>query len=112
LKNEKKDTFSTGLYPANPKDKSLFGPQNFLNCKTLSQYKDCYVNFLIHETNTEKEILEELTLIQNLKIIFSEGNDSAKLEDSFKQEIIDKTLCLADEEKKKKIRTALAFLRQ
>lgn len=34
------------LYPANKEDKRMFGPQNFLNCKTIIQYINCYVNFL------------------------------------------------------------------
>ena len=34
LKNERITDFSAGLYPASKEDKELFGPQNFLNCKT------------------------------------------------------------------------------
>jgi hypothetical protein len=104
LKNEKEGIFSAGLYPANQKDKKLFGGQNFLNCKTLEQYIDCYVNFLLKEANTEREIREELNLIRNFRIIFSrETDDLKKKENEFRRSIIKKISRLADKNTKIKI---------
>lgn len=100
LKNEPKEKFDSGLYPASQEDKMLFGPQNFLNCKTLTQYQNCYINFLLKKANTKKEIADELKLIKNLKIIFSISNNPKILEEKFKQSIIRKSLLLSGPEKK------------
>lgn len=101
LKNEKAGLFSAGLYPASEKDKKLFGPQRFLNCKTIIQYENCYVNFLVKEANSEKEILDELDLIKNLRILFSTKGSAKMIERKFKKGIIRRALLLADDEKKK-----------
>lgn len=89
LKNEKEGYFSAGLYPASEKDKKIFGPQNFLNCKTVNQYQKCYLNYL-EECKSKKEITEELKLVKNMKIIYSKKGEIA--EDEFKKEIFDKYL--------------------
>ncbi|MBL7158878.1 hypothetical protein ISS85_00160 [Candidatus Microgenomates bacterium] len=93
LKNEKGKVFSATLCLASKKDKKIFGPQKYLNCKTLEQYKNCYVNFLIKKTKTKKEIREELILIKNFKIIFSKKSSNLKiLENEFRKSIIQRTL--------------------
>ncbi|MFH0820336.1 MAG: hypothetical protein V1908_01035 [Candidatus Peregrinibacteria bacterium] len=101
LKNEKTGRFSAGLYKASKKDKSIFGPQKFLNCKTLSQYRDCYVNFLVKEAKTRRQIIEELQLIKNLKIIYAKTDDPRVLERQFKQSIIRKATRLTGARKRR-----------
>jgi len=90
LKNEPKGVFTASLYKASKKDKKLFGSQNFLNCKTLRQYRNCYINFLTLEAKTEKQIEEELRLIKEMKIIFTREKSKLKLEDNFKKFIFQK----------------------
>jgi hypothetical protein len=92
LKNEESGLFSAGLYPASKDDKNLFGPQNFLNCKTIKQYQACYLNFLA-QCRSEKEIKQELDLVKSMKIIYSKGNIK-KTENLFKKEILSKYIDL------------------
>jgi len=101
VKDEPEGLFSAGLYKASAADKKLFGPQNFLNCKTLMQYQNCYINFLAKKAKTEKEIKKELNLIKNMKIIFSKNKDKNKLNKKFKKNIISETLKLSRGQKKK-----------
>jgi len=104
VKDEKEGIFSANLYPANKKDKELFGCQNFLNCKSLEQYKNCYINFLLKEAKTDNEIKGELKLIKNFRMIFSRGaTDLSKKENEFKESIIEEVLKVCDKEKGNKI---------
>ena len=98
LKEEKNDIFSAGLYRASSADKKIFGPQNFLNCKTLGQYRDCYVNFLIKKTKDRSEIESELKLINNLKILYTKDPGGVS-ETQFRRSIIEKTLKFVDKDK-------------
>lgn len=82
--------FDPGLYPASPADKKIFGPQNFLNCKTIDQYYLCYLNFLNKKAKTEKEIVKELGLIKELAIIYSRYDDQKTLERKFKESLLKK----------------------
>ncbi len=100
LKNEKRETFSAGLYAASAKDKTLFGHQNFLNCKTLKQYQDCYINFLTFECQSKKEIWDELDLIKNLCLFYCKKGSAKKKEKQFKKEIIESALALTNAKKK------------
>ncbi|MCX6791080.1 MAG: hypothetical protein NTV62_02715 [Candidatus Gribaldobacteria bacterium] len=94
-------SFSATLYKANQEDKKLFGFQNFLNCKTLKQYEDCFVNFIVNKATTEKEIKEELILVKNFRLIFSKNtNNLLKKEKSFKKSVIKKLLNQAVSSKK------------
>lgn len=90
LKKEK--TIFAQLYPATDEDKRLFGPQNFLNCKTFTQYIDCYVNFLIKKTRTKNEVYKELNLINQSAIVYAKKNTPPLLEKKFKKNIFAKTL--------------------
>jgi hypothetical protein len=90
LEDEKTDVFSSDLYPANTEDKALFGPQNFLNCKTLKQYQNCYINYLSKRCKSKKEINKELSLVKNLRIIFSKEGNASEVEQRFKRKIIEK----------------------
>lgn len=101
LKDEKEGLFSAGLYPASKKDEKLFGPQKYLNCKTLEQYKNCYVNYLLKETNTKEEIEHEINLLRSMKIIFSRSGDTVRLEKEFKDTVISEVLKQADFSKRK-----------
>lgn len=104
LKNEKDGFFSAGLYQASEKDKKLFGNQNFLNCKTIKQYQDCYVNFLIKGADTRKSIKKELDLIRNVRIIYSKNKKKVEKTKRFKRAIIKKVLFLSPKEKRKIIK--------
>ena len=73
LKKEGINKNSFGLYPASKKDKEIFGPQKYLNCKTLDQYKNCFINFVSKKIKNKKELTEELYLINNFKVIFSKN---------------------------------------
>ncbi|MFH0863942.1 MAG: hypothetical protein V1858_02565 [Candidatus Gottesmanbacteria bacterium] len=93
LRVEKKGLFSAGLYPASKEDKKLFGKQNYLNCKTLKQYQNCYVSWLVKKAKTRKKIEDEIKLIKNFRIIYSNKKTNIiKQEVRFRQEIINKVL--------------------
>jgi len=88
LKNEKDGQFSSGLYLASLEDKKIFGPQNYLNCKTLKQYQRCYLSFLeINKTNFQ-EIKKEINLIKNCRLIFSKNDSLIKKEVRFKKALL------------------------
>ena len=106
LKNEKEDYFSPGLFPASLEDKKLFGLQNFLNCKTIEQYKNCYVNFLVKKANSKKEIRDEIGLIMNARIVFSKQGNTKRLEKRFQQQVLKQALKLSGKEKQKSIKDA------
>lgn len=99
LKDEKPGVFSAALIPATKEDKKLFGNQNFLNCKTKEQYKNCYVSFLLEKANTKKEIEDELALVKELRIVFSRSGDKSKVEKGFKASIINEFMKRAPQEK-------------
>lgn len=88
LKNEKPSIFSAGLWRASKKDKKLFGPQNFLNCKTVEQYQKCYINFLRLKVKSKKELADELKLVNNLRIIYSIDGKKINQEKKFKHSIL------------------------
>jgi hypothetical protein len=89
LKNERKGEFSAGLYPASKEDKDIFGPQNFLNCKTLDQYQNCYLNYL-RSCKSKVEINNELQLVKNMSITYSKNKEINEID--FKNEIYRKYL--------------------
>jgi len=105
LKNEQNGLFSAGLYQASAEDKKLFGNQNFLNCKTIKQYQDCYINFLIKAANTKESVKKELDLIRHVWIIYSKDGDEIKKTKRFKQTIIKKVMLLSPNKKKKIIKS-------
>jgi len=110
LKDEKQGLFSSGLYPADKKDQSLFGFQRFLNCKILKQYEDCFVNFILKETKTKEEIKEELMLVKNFKVIFSKEDSLLEKERQFKKSVINKLLKKVDNSKKRIIQEIITDL--
>jgi hypothetical protein len=101
--------FSIGLHPANKADKRLFGPEIFLNCKTYKQYQNCYINFLLKKKLTYKQIIEELELIKNLKIIYSKTGSKKGLERKFRLAVIEKVLVKANKSKREAI---LSYLKR
>lgn len=82
--------FSADLLPASENDKKLFGVQNFLNCKTLAQYQRCFANFLSQPNLSPQEIREELTLIQNLEILFSKTKNKKQIKKNFLKNVLQK----------------------
>jgi len=101
IKNKKIGQFNTDLYPADEEDRKLFGPQKFLNCKTLKQYQKCYVNFLLKRTEKKKEIEEELALILDSEIIFTKNGKLKEKNISFKKNIFKKVIKKAGKRKNK-----------
>ncbi len=93
----KKIKIDNEFYPANIYDKKIFGQQNFLNCKTIDQYIDCYINFLNKKCQTKKEIEDELKLITNSKIVFSKNGWDKK---KFITKIINKILKISNKNKR------------
>jgi hypothetical protein len=91
LKNEKRGYFNGGLLLASKKDKRIFGRQKYLNCKTLEEYKNCYLNF-IKKINNKKELKDELLLVKNLCLIYSKNRNPAKLEKKLKKDILKSTV--------------------
>ncbi|ALM09656.1 MAG TPA: hypothetical protein DEB30_00800 [Candidatus Peribacter riflensis] len=104
LKNESSGLFSAALLPANSDDKLLFGPQNFLNCKSLAEYQDGYSNFLVRKCFTRKEICGELDLVREMRVIYSRSGSLRRIEMKFKKGVISKALKLAKPEQKRLIR--------
>lgn len=88
LRTEQKGFLTAGLKKASRRDKKLFGPQNFLNCKTMTQYIDCYVNFIIMNNLSPDEIKDELKLVINFRIIYSRSGDSEAKTMKFKKRLI------------------------
>ena len=99
LKDEKNGLFTAGLLPASQEDKKIFGPQNFLNCKSIRQYQDCYTNFLVNRCFTKEEIFSELDLMKNIRIIYSKYNWGDGQEVKFRREVIYRTIDLSDPKK-------------
>ncbi|MFA5022012.1 MAG: hypothetical protein WC508_02965 [Patescibacteria group bacterium] len=87
LKDEKSSLFSAGLYPASKKDKEIFGPQNFLNCKTIKQYQTCYLDFITKKIKSTDELKKESKLVNNLGFIYSANGQKKKIEQKFKKKI-------------------------
>ena len=88
LKNEKGKTFSAALFPASTEDKRLFGTQRFLNCKTFTQYRSCYKNFLRKKVRTRAQLQDELLLVRNMRIIYVNKGSAKQKEKVFKKSII------------------------
>ncbi|HAT03601.1 MAG TPA: hypothetical protein DCS29_02370 [Candidatus Magasanikbacteria bacterium] len=97
----KKNNFSAGLYKASNEDKVLFGPQNFLNCKTLEQYKNCFIEFLLQKAKTQKKIEEELDLIFNVEFIYTKNKNPKQTKEKFREDIIQKVLEKMEDPRKK-----------
>ena len=68
-------------------------PRNrMLNCKTKNDYMKSFSEWLIKRCNTENDFYEELVLIRDFRIIFSDicknKNEILRLEQNMKREII------------------------
>lgn len=73
LKNETSKKTIAGLHLASETDKKLFGNQRYLNCKTTTQYRSCYVNYITKKIKKETDLTDELNLLMNLEIIYSKN---------------------------------------
>ncbi|MFA5051755.1 MAG: hypothetical protein WC544_01685 [Patescibacteria group bacterium] len=94
LKNEPDGRFTARLQPASVQDKRLFGPQNYLNCKTLPQYRQCYIHFFNKKIKTKKQYLTELALLNNLRILNAGAQLIKRKEKSFKRFVRNRVLPL------------------
>ena len=106
VKKEAPGVFSAGLYRASSADKKIFGPQNFLNCKTLAQYGQGYINF-IKKIKNKKELIAEIKLVSNLRIIYSRDYKASELEKNFKRAIFRQAIKQTGGWKRKIIKTFL-----
>ncbi len=88
LANEKDGAFTARLLRASPADRRLFGPQKYLNCKTISQYRMCYKNFIAQKIATQKELTAELRLVQGLRVLYAKERDPLLVEQEIKRNII------------------------
>jgi len=101
----------TSLIKAEERDQMLFGQENFLNCKSLEEYKNCYIRFILEKTNNQKEIQTELSLLMDMKILYSSSGRPRLLERQFKQAVIMSVLASGGRAKEKIIRDYLASRR-
>lgn len=106
-----KQNFPSGSYArlikAKKNDRIMFGPEKFLNCKSLKKYQNCYIYFILNKTRTKKEIIAELDLLMGLRVIYSAIGRPAALEYSFKAGVIRAILARSDKNKRKIIRKYL-----
>jgi len=95
------------LFKASGRDQKMFGPQKFLNCKTLAQYQKCYSYFLLEETKTKGEIERELDLLRNMRVIYTKNKSIAETENNFKKAVLRVVLSKSDKQKKRLINNYL-----
>ncbi|OGJ60457.1 hypothetical protein A3A67_03050 [Candidatus Peribacteria bacterium RIFCSPLOWO2_01_FULL_51_18] len=101
LRSEKTGIFNAGLVLATPEDQKLFGPDKFLNCKSFSSYQSCFVNFLIRRCRTKKQLIEELLLLKQVRLMYCRNGSRKKLELDFKTGIIKEFIRRSGTDKKK-----------
>lgn len=97
------------LLKTTKEDQNMFGKKNFMDCKSLEEYKACYVNFILEKCNSYEEILKELLVIKNLIFIYSRNGNVEENETLFKKNVITRTLSKCNTDKKK---TILKILRR
>jgi len=107
LNQRKYQTDYARLIKAGQTDRKMFGRENFLNCKSLEEYKKCYVYFILNKTETKQEIWNELDLLMGMKVIYSYSETSELSEYRFKKEVISSVLAGCSETKKKIIKDYL-----
>ncbi len=78
------------LFKASPRDKRIFGPRNFLNCRSAREYQECYLNFFAKAVRTAAEARAELKLLKGLRILYLKSGKIREGEKRFKAEIISK----------------------
>ena len=95
-----KNALITTLIPATEDDLKIFpAKQKFLNCKTLEDYLNCFVAWLIKKCHTKQQIEEEFDLVKNFRIVYLPGTDNLpKAEKQGRQRIIRQTLNQIDKE--------------
>lgn len=89
LLNKKSAQFKYArLYQADLRDQRLFGPANFLNCKTIKEYQNCYERFILEKTYTEEDIYAELSLLFKMRVVYTVSGDCSSVERSFKKAVL------------------------
>ena len=101
LRSEKTGIFSAGLVLATPKDQKLFGPEKFLNCRSIGSYQLCFLNYLLRRCLTEEQITEELKLLKKVRLLYCRNGSRKKLELDFKTGIIKEFIRRSGTDKKK-----------
>jgi len=107
LKIDDSKNIYSQLIKAKPEERDFFGPENFLNCKSLAGYKKCYLNFILKKTVTRQEIWAELDLLMGMRIIYSSGQAPLLLEECFKREVVNSVLAVCGQTKKRIIKDYL-----
>jgi len=82
------------LIPASERDKKVFGPRQFLNCKSWREYQQCYINFFATEIKSPTEFRAELRLLRNMRVLYFKLGSVQKLESRFKSVVIKKSAFL------------------
>ena len=62
------------------------------------------MNFLLKKCSTEKEIRDELSLVKNVRVLYSKEGKIQEEEQRFRKGIIEKTLANCDEEQEKHLK--------
>lgn len=84
LKGEPSGTFTARLKKASAADKKIFGPQNYLNCKTVEQYRRCYINFFNKRIKNRKQFAKEMALLNTMRILTVNAIFDTKSESRFR----------------------------
>jgi len=93
-KVDKEPDFAVTLCEAIESHNQLLGPssQRFLNCKTIGQYQDAFVKYVVNECLTQEKMFAELLWISGFKIIFLFGFENqeelVKEEERLKKQIV------------------------
>lgn len=56
-------------------DKDLYGPERYLQCKTLDRYAECYIRCLLEDCSTKEAVLEELQLVRQFTVLYAGSQD-------------------------------------
>lgn len=76
------------------KDIELYGPERFLQCKTLERYQQCFINCVLYDPDMHDRtnLLEEIRLIRDFEIIKSTKKAQSNLSLKTKRRIIEEIL--------------------
>ena len=105
--------FPLGLFEwTEPEDIALFGPERYMQCKTMDRYASCFIEFILYDTSTQNlhGLIKELELIRDVRVLWSPGGDIQGARTLLSQLVIDDVIEKADEKMTGNMQTALDFL--
>jgi len=95
------------------KDKSLYGPERFLACKTSLRFAQCFVACMTKDPDyrDEDKLFEELSFVRDTRLVFDYREESFRdVELEFRQWIVQETLKRSDTMQWKRTERALIRL--